>query len=342
MSVRWPPDLRCNMRRRDFIAMLGAMMTRPARAQSQQSGRVSRVGLLSGIAESDPEAQAMVAGLNQALQEAGWVIDHDLQIERRWGGGDTARIDAYARELVGMHPDVLIAYTTPTLLALHRETGTIPIVFVQISDPIGAGFVADLAHPGGNITGFTNYEASMVSKWAELIKAMAPDISRIAFLFNPETAPYVGRFYQAPLEAAARSFGMQPSASPVHGVDDIASAIAALGREPRGGLILMPDASNILHRDRIVTLAAQYRVPLIAPYRFVALEGGLIAYGVDQVELFRRAGVYVDRILKGAKPSDLPVQAPTKFQLVVNLKTAKTLGLDVPVKILAAADEVIE
>jgi putative ABC transport system substrate-binding protein len=215
-------------------------------------------------------------------------------------------------------------------------------VFVQVTDPIGAGFIANLAHPGGNITGFTTYEPSMVGKWGEMLKEVAPQISRIAFLFNPDTAPYVIRYFQGPLETSARSLGLQPNSSPVHNTSEIESAITALAREPGGGLIMMPDTFNIVHRERIIGLAGQNKLPAISPYRFVVAEGGLISYGLDLVDLFRRAGGYVDRILRGAKPAELPVQAPPRYDTTLNLKTAKALGLTIPDKLLVAADEVFE
>jgi putative ABC transport system substrate-binding protein len=330
------------MRRRLFLALLAGAAARSLPVGAQQSERGARVGLLSSIAESDVEAQAMVAALDRGLREQGWIEGYNLRVDRRWGAGDRGRIEALAKELVALDPDVLVGYTTPSVAALRKETSTIAIVFVQVSDPIGTGFIADIAHPGGNITGFTNFEASMVGKWAELIKEMAPGTSRIGYLFNPDTAPFVARYYEAPLENSARTVGAQPLRTAVHSLGEIESAIVALAREPGGALIVLPDSFNILHRARIVALTTEHRVPFISPYRFAVIEGGLMSYGIDQVELFRRAAGYVDRILKGAKPADLPVQTPTKFELVVNLKTATALGLEVPVKMLAAADEVIE
>jgi putative ABC transport system substrate-binding protein len=298
--------------------------------------------VLSNISESDPEAQSMVKALHQGLRQLGWLNGRNLQIDHRWAAGNPAQAAGFARELVALKPDVLVAHTTPGVLAVKKETQTIPIVFVQVSDPIGTGLIANLAHPGGNITGFTNFEASMGGKWIELLKEIAPGMSRLAFLFNPQTAPYVTRYYQAPLEASARSLGVQPSAVPVHNAREIENGIGAFGRDPGGGLIVMPDSFNIVHRDRIIALTLQHRLPAISPYRFAAEEGGLLAYGVDQVDLFRRAAAYVNDLLKGAKPAELPVQAPTKFELVVNLKTAKALGLESPMALLARADEVIE
>jgi putative ABC transport system substrate-binding protein len=330
------------MKRRDFVATLGAAIVWPLAAQAQQPDRMRRLGLLANIAESDPEAQAMVGALQQGLQELGWVEGRSLRIDRRWGAGSPGRVEVLAKELVGLQPEVIVGYTTPAVLALRKETSSIPVVFVQISDPIGTGFVTNMAHPGGNITGFTNFESSMAGKWAEMLKEIAPGTSRVAFLFNPETAPYVRRYYLGPFEAAVRSLGMQPWTTAVHDAREIESGITTFAREPGGGLVVMPDSFNIVHRDRIVTLAAQYRLPAISPYRFTVRDGGLLSYGVDQVDLFRRAATYVDRILKGEKPADLPVQAPIKFELVINLKTAKALGLAIPDKLLALADEVIE
>jgi putative tryptophan/tyrosine transport system substrate-binding protein len=330
------------MRRRLFLALLAGASASAFPVSAQQAERVARIGLLSSIAENDPEAQAMIAALDRGLRESGWVEGRSLRVERRWGDGDRGRIERLAKDLVALNPEVIVGYTTPSVAALRKETDTIPIVFVQVSDPIGTGFIADIAHPGGNITGFTNFEASMVGKWAELIKEMAPKTARIGYLFNPDTAPYVPRYYQTPLEKSARAFGMEPLAIAVHSLAEIESGIAALGRQSGGALILLPDSFNILHRARIVALAAEHSVPFISPYRFAVIDGGLMSYGIDQVELFGRAAGYVDRILKGAKPADLPVQTPTKFELVINIKTAAALGLDVPVKMLAAADEVIE
>jgi putative ABC transport system substrate-binding protein len=301
-----------------------------------------RLGVLSNIGESDPEAQSMAAALHKGLRELGWVNGRNLQVDHRWGAGNPERIAAFAKELVALKPDVIVAHTTPSVIALRNETNTIPLVFVQVSDPIGTGFVTNMAHPGGSITGFTNFESSMVGKWVEMLKEMAPGISRVAFLFNPQTAPYVKRYYQGPLEASARSLGIEPWAASVSREADIEGAIAKFGREGAGGLIMMPDSFNIVHRERTRDLAARYLLPTISPYRFAVQEGGLMSYGVEQVELFRRAASYVDRLLKGAKPADLPVQAPTKFELVINTKTAKALGIEVPLTLLARADEVIE
>lgn len=334
------------MRRRDFMAVLGgaavpSILWRSA-ACAQDGGEPRRVGVLSSLGESDPEARSMAASFHRALQEAGWIDGRNVRIEHRWAAGSVERLEAFAKELVGWRANVIVAHTTPSVIALRKETATIPIVFAQISDPIGAGFIANVARPGGNITGFSNFEASIGSKWIELLKETAPGVMRGAILFNPETAPYVGRYYQGPFEAAARSFGVQPSASPVRSGAEIASALAALQGEPPGGLIVMPDTFNIVHRQQIIELAARHRVPAIYPYGFAVREGGLISYGVDPVDLFRRAAGYVDRVLKGAKAAELPMQAPVKFELLINLKTANALALKIPQTLLATADDVIE
>jgi putative ABC transport system substrate-binding protein len=330
------------MRRREFITVLVGAAAYPFAVRAQQADGMRRVGMLSNLAESDPEAQAPVAALHQALAELGWVDGRNLRIDHRWAAGDGRRLIAFAKELLSLQPAVVIGHTTPSVVALHNETDTIPIVFVQISDPIGAGFITNLARPGGNMTGFTNFEAPMGGKWVEMLKEIAPGVARVALMFNPETAPYVSRYYQGPFEAAAPLFGVQPSVNPVHNDLDVDSAMTALGREPGGGLIVMPDSFNIVHRERIIVLAARHKVPVIYPYRYAIAEGGLISYGVDQVDLFRRTAAYVDRILRGTKPADLPVQAPVKFELAINLKTAKALGLTVPLTLQASADEVIE
>jgi len=331
------------MNRREFVTLLGVTAAWSLAARAQQTGeRMRRIGVLSTFAESDPEAQSLVEALDQTLQELGWVEGRNLRIDRRWAAGNPGRIEGFVKTLIELEPDVFVAHGTPAVSALQKQTRNIPIVFVQVTDPIGAGFITNLAHPGGNITGFTTYEPSMVGKWGEMLKEMAPAISRIAFLFNPETAPYVMRYFQGPLETSARSLGLQPSSSPVHNTSEIESAITALARAPGGGLIMMPDTFNIVHRERIIALARQNKLPAISPYRFVVAEGGLISYGLDLIDLFRRTGGYVDRILRGAKPAELPVQAPTKYETTINLKTAKALGLAVPDKLLATADEVIE
>jgi putative ABC transport system substrate-binding protein len=332
--------------RRKLLALLGGAAASsvcwPLAARAQQPVQMRRIGFMTNVGESDSEAQSMVSALHKALRQLGWINGRNLQIDHRWGAGSTERNAAHAEELVALKPDVIVAHTTPSVLALRSETDSIPLVFIQVSDPIGTGLIANLAHPGGNITGFTNFEATMVGKWVEMLKEMSTGISRVMFLFNPQTAPYVTRYYQTPLEASAGSLGMEAVANSVSSSREIASAISAFGRVPNGGLIMMPDSFNIVHRDQILALAAEHRLPAISPYRFAVAEGGLMSYGVEQVELFRLAASYVDRILKGTRPADLPVQAPTRFELVINLRTAKALGLDVPLTLLARVDEVIE
>jgi putative tryptophan/tyrosine transport system substrate-binding protein len=331
------------MNRREFIALLGATaVTWSLASRAQQGERVRRIGVLSSASESDPDQQLMMTAFQNALRELGWIDGRNLRIDRRWAAGQEARFEAFAKELITLKPDVLVAYGTPATAEFQKETGSIPIVFVQVSDPIGAGLIANLAHPGGNITGFTNFESSMAGKWVEILKEIAPGVGQVALLFNPQTAPFVPRYYQGALETTARSFGIEPRARPVHDARQLESAVTALAREPNGGLIVMPDSFNVIHRERIIELAAVGKLPAIYPYGFASREGGLISYGNDQIDLFQRAATYVNRILKGVNPADLPVQAPVKFELSINLKTAKALGLTVPPTLLATANEVIE
>ena len=265
------------------------------------------------------------------------------RIDYRFAAADVDRMQTFAKELVGLQPDLIVGQTTPVVAALQRETKTIPIVFVIVSDPVGSGFVASLPRPGGNITGFINIEASLSGKWIEMLKEIVPRVTRAALMFNPETAPYFA-YYLQPFEAAARSQAIEPMAAPVRTAADIEHVVASLGDRPDAGLVVMPDTFTATRRnlDLIVSLAARHRVPTIYPYRYMVAAGGLISYGIDTTDLYRRAPTYVDRILKGAKPADLPVQLPTKFELAVNLKTAKALGIDIPATLLGRADEVIE
>jgi putative ABC transport system substrate-binding protein len=331
------------MRRRDFITLLaGAAATAwPIAARAQQGERMRRVGVLMATAETDPESPSRVEAFQQGLATAGWVRDQNVQIDYRWAAGDAAQIHALARELVELHPDVILASTTPSTAALMKETRTIPIVFVVVSDPVGSGFVASIPRPGGNITGFTNIESSLGGKWIQLLKEIAPRVTRVALMFNPETAPFAA-FYVRPIEAAAPSFAVEPIVKPIRTDSEIEAAITDVGRESTGGLIVLPETFTTIHRKPIIVAAARNNVPTIYPFRYMASDGGLISYGIDLVDLYRRAAPYVDRILRGANPGDLPVQAPTKFELVINLKTAKALGLQAPPTLLVAADEVIE
>ena len=328
------------MRRREFIAGLGSAAAWPLAARAQQPDRMRRIGVLGGYAANDPEIAPRVAALQQGLEGLGWSVGRNVQIEYRWAGGDTDRIRAYATELVTQSSDLILTSTTPTLRALQQATRTIPIVFVAISDPVGDGFVASLAHPGGNITGFSSHDPAMAGKWLELLKECAPGIVRVAIIFNPDTAPH--SVYLPLINAAAPVFSVKLIEAAVRNATEIETVIADLGGQPGGGLIVMPDASNAVHRQLILALAAQHRVPAIFYRRYFATSGGLMSFGADDVDQHRRAATYMDRILKGAKPADLPVQQPTKFELVINLKTAKSLGLEVPHSLLARADEVIE
>jgi putative tryptophan/tyrosine transport system substrate-binding protein len=331
------------MQRRRFITLLGgAAAAWPITLAAQQTGRMRRIGVLFGSAQGDRRAATELVLLKNMLQELGWTEGRNILIDARWAAAEVDRIQAFARELVGLQPDLILAQTTPVVAALQRETKTIPIVFVVVSDPVGSGFVTSLPHPGGNITGFINIEASLSGKWIETLKDIVPGVARAAVIFNPDTAP-VSYFLQ-PFEAAARSSSIDPIAGPVRNDADIERLFASLGEKPKAGVVMMPDIFTATphNLELIVSLASRYRVPTVYPYRYMVAAGGLIAYGVDPVDLFRRAPAYIDRILRGANPADLPVQLPTKFEMAINLKTARALGLDVPPSLLARADEVIE
>jgi putative ABC transport system substrate-binding protein len=329
-----------NIARRKFIATLGGGAVWPLAARAQQPDRIPLIGVLMDFAESDPTAQSMVVAFRDALPKLGWTEGSNVRIELRWGGYDAASIKTLAKELIDLRPDAILGQTTPVIGALARETQTIPIVFVTVSDPIGSGFAANLAHPGGNITGFTVDDSALGSKWVELLKEIAPRTAHMQLLFHPAGPPL--QFFLPSIQAAALSLKVQVSSATVHAKDEIEGVIAAQGRDLVRGLIVMPNAFNTTNRELIIALAARYGVAAIYFSAFCAQSGGLIAYGTDYAEQSRQAAGYVDRILKGTKPADLPVQAPTKFELVINLKTAKTLGLPVPDKLLALADEVIE
>ena len=327
--------------RREFITLLGGAAAWPLAARAQQSDRMRRLGVLMGFAEEDHEAQARIAGFKQALEGLGWTNGRNIEFNYRWTLGDADRMRVYARELVQLAPDVILSATTPALAAARQETGTVPIVFVNVSDPVGSGLVANLARPGGNITGFSNFEPLMGGKWVQLLKELAPRVTQIALMSNPEVEPQT-RSYASSIEAAAVSLAVKPIAAPIHDSAEIEGAIATLAREPGTGLIVLSGLFTFAHRELIVGLADRYGVPAVYPYREFVQSGGLLSYGIDLAAPFRQAAPYVDRILRGEKPGDLPVQQPTKFQLVINLKTAKALGLDVPPTLLARADEVIE
>jgi putative ABC transport system substrate-binding protein len=331
------------MRRREFITLIGgAAAAWPVGARAQQSERARRIGSLTSLAESDADAKAWDAAFRMRLQELGWVIGRNLQIDYRWAAGNADRIRTYAAELVAMKPDALIAVTSPVVAALQRETRTVPIVFSGVSDPVGSGFIKSLAHPESNATGWSNYTPTLSGKWVEVLKEIAPSISRIGVLFNPITAPYVTGYYMPDMRVAAATLSVEPIITVVHEVADFETSILEFARKPGGALIVMPDAFTFLHRTLIVASADKHRVPAIYPYRYVCREGGLMAYAPDLGEPFPLMAEYIDRILKGEKPGDLPVQAPTRFEMAINLKTAKVLGLTVPPTLLTRADEVIE
>jgi putative tryptophan/tyrosine transport system substrate-binding protein len=329
------------MLRREFIALLGGTAVLwPFAARAQQE-RVQRVGVLMATSDDDSEGRARVRAFVIGLRDLGLIDGRNVRLDYRWAGTDVERLRASASELVAQSPTVILAGSSPTLAALRYVKAAIPIVFVLVSDPVGQGFVQSLAHPGANVTGFTNFEFSAIGKWAELLKEIAPDTKRIAVIFNPDTAPYTQQ-YLNPFETAARALAVEPTTAPVHTDAEIESTITGLGQERGSGVIVMSDPFTLTHRSVIISLAARYRVPVVYPFRYFAAEGGLLSYGVDTLDLFRRSASYVDRILKGTSPADLPVQQPTKFDLVINLKTAKTFGLSVPPTLLALADEVIE
>jgi len=329
------------MRRREFITLLGGVVAWPITAGAQQTDRMRRIGVLMGLAESDREGQTFVAAFREALQKLGWAEGGNIRIDYRWTGLDTELIQRFAKELVTLQPDLILTQSTPATTELLRQTRTIPIVFGLVADPIGSGFVASFPQPGGNITGFVTMEPTMAAKWLELLKEIAPRTARVAMLFNPATAPYA-EYWLNPFKDAAASFAVQAIVAPVHDASELESVIAAQGQEPNGGLIVMPDTFTTGHRLEITSLAARHRLPVVYPYRVFAETGGLLSYGDDLTDNFRRAASYVDRILKGEKPAELPVQAPVKFELVINLKTAKTLGLDVPLQFQQRAEKIIE
>jgi putative tryptophan/tyrosine transport system substrate-binding protein len=327
-------------RRRQFLTLLGGAAAWPIAARAQQPERVRRIVLLHSLAENDPEVQARIAAFRRGLETLGWTGNRNVQIEHRFSGGDIARIQAYTAELVSSAPDLIIATSSPVTAALKQATRTIPIVFFVVNDPVGQGFVTSLSRPGGNITGFTFVDSPMIGKWSEMLKEIAPGIRRIALTFNPSTAPYYPLFL-GELGAAA-PLSVELLATPVHDEAEIEAAVTAFARQPGGGLIVAPEPFMNTHRALIVALAERHRLPAIYGFRQHVTEGALMSYGIDTIDLYRRGASYVDRILKGEKPADLPVQAPVKYELVINLKTARALGLTVPQTLLAIADEVIE
>jgi ABC-type uncharacterized transport system substrate-binding protein len=330
------------MRRRDFMTLAGGAATAwSLAARAEQAQPMRRIGVLIGFAESDPDVKSWFAAFRGALAKLGWTEGSNFRIELRWASDDPDKMKTFAKELVELRPDAILSVTTPVTDTLVRETQTIPIVMATVADPISSGFVTNLGRPGGNVTGFALYEPSMGGKWLELLKRTAPGVARVALLFNPTTSVPI-KFYMASIQAAASSFTVQASTAPVHAQDEIEGAIAALAGNPGAGLIVMPDLFNTINRDLIIAVAARYRIPAIYFFRSFADSGGLISYGPDFAEQYPRAADYIDRILKGEKPGDLPIQMPIKVPLVINLKTANALGLDVPLGLLNAADEIIE
>jgi putative tryptophan/tyrosine transport system substrate-binding protein len=330
-----------DMRRRKFIALLGGAAAWPLAARAQRGDRVRRIAVLMTTAEDDPEGWTRAAAFRQGLRELGWTEGQNLRIDWLWSGGDVERMRGYAAEAVALAPDLIVANGAAHLSAVKEATRSIPIVFVLVSDPVGQGFISSLGNPGGNITGFTFVEYSMFGKSLELLKQVAPAVTRVGFIFNPDTVPFYDRFLPA-FETHARYESVEVTPARVRTEAEIDAAVARLAATPGGGLIAPPDAYTMVVRDLIVKSTAQYRIPAIYSYRQVIKEGGLISYGPQTADIFRRSASYVDRILKGANPGELPAQAPAKFELIINLKTANALRLEIPPKLLALADEVIE
>jgi ABC-type uncharacterized transport system substrate-binding protein len=331
-----------DLRRREFITLIGgAAAAWPLAARAQQPDRMRRIGVLMGFAEDDPEVKARLAGFQQGLERRGWSEGRNIRIDFRYAPAG-AQVQVLAKELVALQPDVIVAQTTPIVAALKQESRTMPIVMVGIADPIGSGFIASLDRPGGNITGLMLFEASVTGKWLAMLKEIAPRLARAAFVVNPKTAPYYDYYLRA-AEAAASSLAIELVLSPIEdATPDIERAIESFARGPNGGLVVPPGSTTNLYSDLIIALAARHRLPAVYSASFFVVAGGLMSYGNDRVADFRQAASYVDRILKGTKPADLPVQQPTKFETSVNLKTAKALGLTLPPGLLVAADEVIE
>jgi ABC-type uncharacterized transport system substrate-binding protein len=328
------------MQRREFITLLGGAAGWPLAARAQRPSNMRRIGVLMSFALNDPEGLSRAAAFEDGLRKLGWIKGHNLRIEYRWAGNpDLLRTDA--AELAGMAPDLILAHSTPVMAVLREQRHAIPIVFTQVTDPVGDGLVSNLAHPGGHLTGFTSFEFSIGTKWLETLKQVAPRVTRVALVFNPQTAPFADLFWR-PIEAAAPSFAVVPIPVGPLTFAELDRIVDVFAREPNGGLIVLADVSTVNYRDGVIGLAARHRLPAVFPERSFATSGGLLSYGSDVSDIFRRAAGYVDRILKGEKPADLPVQAPTKYELVINLKTAKALGLTVPPTLLAIADEVIE
>ena len=328
------------MKRREFIAALGGAAAWPLSARAQQPERLRHIGMLNGLGQDDPEAQARIAVFEQTLQQLGWVVGRNLKIEvRQIGGNDVDRLRSDAAEMVALAPDVILTIGSVAVAPLQQATRTIPIVFVSAPDPVGAGFVQNMAHPGGNITGFSSFEYSMSGKWAELLKQIAPNVTRALVFRDPTSAAGIGQF--AAVRSVAQSLGVELTPVNVRDAEEIERNVAAFARSGNGGMIATSGGTGT-RRKHLISLAARHKLPAVYPYRYYAVDGGLISYGPNTLDPVRRAAGYVDRILKGEKPADMPVQAPTKYELIINLKTARTLGLTVPQSLLTTADEVIE
>jgi ABC-type uncharacterized transport system substrate-binding protein len=328
------------LRRRELITVLGGAAAWPVVARAQQSERVRRIGVLSGLGENDPQGRARIAAFQEELQKLGWTPGRNIELDVRWADASAEKLRTMSAELVKLAPDVILASATVSLAALQRATSTIPIVFAQVTDPVGAGFVKSLARPGGNITGFTQHEFSIGVKWLELLKEISPRTERVAILYDPKNPADAG--YLQIMSPYAPTFGVELFSHPVSEAVEIERAIGSIANKPNGGLVVLPGSSPSVHRDLVIALAERNRLPAVYPFRYWPARGGLASYGIDNIDLHRRAATYVDRILKGATPAELPVQNATKFELVVNVKTAKALGLDPPITLLARTDEVIE
>ena len=327
------------MQRRKFITLLGGFAGALPLAARAQPGAVRRIGVLMGIGQDDPEAKPRVEALEQGLRERGWQQGRNIHLDYRWTAGDLDRTRRFAKEIVDLKPDLIVVHSTPAVNALRRLTAA-PMVFVLVADPLGSGFVASLAHPGGNMTGFMNVDAPMASKWLELIIEIVPKVKRVALIYNPRTSPY--QSYLREFEVSAPKIGVQAVPTPVVDATELERAITTLGQQPDSALFVVPDVFVQVHRKLIIQLAEKYRLPAVYPYRFFPTSGGLLSYGIDTVIIFKQAAAYVDRVLKGEKPGDLPVQAPVSFKLIVNLKAARAIGLKIPESFLLRADEVIE
>jgi putative ABC transport system substrate-binding protein len=329
------------MRRRDFITLIGSTAAAwPRAARAQQPERMRRIGVLMSFGAHDPEAQSRATAFENGLRQLGWVRGHNLSIEYRWADNSDV-LRTYATELVGMAPDLILVNSTPAIAALQEQRQAVPIVFTQVTDPVGEGLVLNLAHPGGHVTGFTSFEFSIGTKWLEMLKEVAPRVMRVALVFNPETAPFAELFWR-PVEAAAPSFAIVAISAGAPAFADLERMVDKFAREPNGSLMVLPDVSTLNYREALIGLAARHRLPTVYPFRIFAANGGLLSYGTDVNDVFRRVASYVDRLLKGADPGKLPIQSPNKYELVINLKTAKALGLELPPKLLALANEVIE